>query len=74
MAEGKQVVAKDLELEEVELDEKGLDLRHVRDQAEREAIVRALNHASGKISAAADLLGISRPTIYDLIRKFDLKV
>ena len=74
MAEGKQIMAKDLELDEVSVDEAGFDLRHVRDQAERQAIMRALNHAGGKIGAAADLLGISRPTIYDLIRKFELKV
>lgn len=74
MAEGKQIMAKDLELDEVSADEAGFDLRHVRDLAERQAIMRALNHAGGKISAAADLLGISRPTIYDLIRKFELKV
>jgi two-component system NtrC family response regulator len=74
MAEGRQVVAKDLELEEVELDEKGLDLRHVREQAERQAILRALSHSAGKVSAAADMLGISRPTMYDMIRKLNLKV
>jgi two-component system NtrC family response regulator len=74
MAEGKQIQAKDLELEGVSRDEAQLDLRHVREQAEREAIMRAMSHAGGKISAAADLLGISRPTMYDFIRKFNLKV
>jgi two-component system NtrC family response regulator len=74
MAEGKQIVARDLELEEVPLDEKGLDLRHVREQAERLAIMRALSHSAGKVSAAADMLGISRPTMYDMIRKLNLKV
>jgi two-component system NtrC family response regulator len=74
MAEGKQIQAKDLELEGVSRDEAQLDLRHVREQAERQAIVRAMSHAGGKISAAADLLGISRPTMYDFIRKFNLKV
>jgi two-component system NtrC family response regulator len=74
MAEGKQIVARDLELEEVALDEKSLDLRHVREQAERQAILRALSHSAGKVSAAADMLGISRPTMYDMIRKLNLKV
>lgn len=75
MAEGKHVTTKDLELENAPGDEKNLlDLRHVRDEAERQAIHRALSHAAGKVSAAADLLGISRPTMYDLIRKFNLKV
>lgn len=71
MAEGKHITPKDLELENVSSDAKHLDLRHVRDEAERQAIQRALSHADGKISLAADLLGISRPTMYDLIRKFN---
>jgi two-component system NtrC family response regulator len=74
MAEGKHITSKDLELNTVSVDEKHLDLRHVRDEAERQAIQRALSHAAGKISTAADMLGISRPTMYDLIRKFNLKV
>jgi len=74
MAEGKHLTAQDLELSSTEIDERHLDLRRVRDDAERRAIQRALSHASGKVSAAADILGISRPTMYDLIRKFNLKV
>jgi two-component system NtrC family response regulator len=35
--------------------------------------MRALNHVRGKVSQAADLLGVSRPTMYDLLRKFDIK-
>src|SRR3989344_1972278 len=74
MAEGKQIVARDLELDEVSVEEAALDLRLVRDEAERQAIQRALSHAAGKISTAADMLGISRPTIYDMIRKLNIKV
>jgi len=74
MAEGKQITPKDLELEEVSVNDADFSLRIMRDQAERQAILRALSHAAGKVSAAADLLGISRPTMYDLIRKFNLKV
>jgi two-component system NtrC family response regulator len=74
MAEGKQVTAKDLELDEVATNDAVLTLRHMREQAERQAILRALGHAAGKITVAADLLGISRPTIYDLIKKYNLKV
>lgn len=74
MAEGKYITAKDLELEEVSVNQADFSLRFMRDQAERQAILRALNHAAGKVSAAADLLGVSRPTMYDLIRKYNLKV
>jgi two-component system NtrC family response regulator len=74
MAESKQITTNDLELTSPESE--GLinfALREVRDQAERQAIVRALGHSGGKITEAAELLGISRPTMYDLIRKFNLK-
>lgn len=74
MAEGKQVTAKDLELNEATANEADFSLRIMREQAERRAILRALSHAAGKITIAADLLGISRPTIYDLIKKYNLKV
>ena len=74
MAEGKQIVARDLELDEISVDERSFDLRQVREQAERQAVQRALNHAGGKVAAAADMLGVSRPTLYDLINKLNLKV
>ena len=73
MAEGRQVTAKDLELSEATANEADFSLRYMREQAERQAITRALSHAAGKITIAADLLGISRPTIYDLIKKYNLK-
>lgn len=74
MGEGKQVTSKDLELNDVVATEADFSLRHVREQAERQAVLRALSHANNKITVAADLLGISRPTMYDFIRKFNLKV
>jgi two-component system NtrC family response regulator len=44
-------------------------LRDARNRAEREAIARALAVSSGNISRAADLLGVTRPTLYDLLDK-----
>jgi two-component system NtrC family response regulator len=74
MAEHRQISAKDLELGGDSRDELAtFNLREIRDRADRQAILRALNHVGGKISQAADLLGISRPTMYDLLRKFGLK-
>jgi two-component system NtrC family response regulator len=74
MAEHKQITARDLELGGDSRDElASFNLREIRDRADRQAILRALNHVGGKISQAADLLGISRPTMYDLLRKFGLK-
>jgi two-component system NtrC family response regulator len=74
MAEGKQVTVKDLELDEAGGAQADFSLRLVRETAERQAVLRALSHANGKITEAAELLGVSRPTMYDFIRKFSLKV
>ena len=74
MAEQKQISAADLELGGTSPDELAtFNLREIRDRSDRKAIVRALNHVGGKVSQAAELLGISRPTMYDLMRKFGLK-
>jgi len=74
MANGNRITPKDLELEAPQAGIPTFNLREVREQAERQTVLRALTHADGKITKAADLLGISRPTIYDLIRKHDVKV
>jgi len=74
MAEGKQITPMDMELDQVSANQADFSMRHMREQAERQAILRALSHTGGKLSAAADLLGISRPTIYDLIRKLNMSV
>lgn len=74
MAEHKQITAKDLELGgEQATQAQTFDLREIREQAEKQAILRALSHVGGKISQAAELLGVSRPTMYDLIKKYNLK-
>ena len=74
MAEHKQITAKDLELgNESSSSTQTFDLREIREQAEKQAILRALSHCGGKISQAAELLGVSRPTMYDLIKKYNLK-
>jgi len=74
MYEGNQITAEDLELEEI--DEQGLafNLREVREKAEKKAVLRALNHAANNIAHASELLGVSRPTLYDLIRKLNVEV
>ncbi len=50
-----------------------LDLRTVREAAERQAIVAALARANGNIVRASELLGVSRPTLYDLMKKLAIK-
>lgn len=50
-----------------------LDLRCVREAAERQAIVSALARSNGNIVKASDILGVSRPTLYDLMRRLSIK-
>jgi two-component system NtrC family response regulator len=50
-----------------------LNLRQVRDEAEKQAVLRALGRVNGNLSKAADLLGVSRPTLYELMHRFGLK-
>jgi two-component system, NtrC family, response regulator len=50
-----------------------LNLREVREKAEASAVLRAMNYVGGNVSRAAELLGISRPTLYDLVNKYGLK-
>tara|TARA_R110002033_G_scaffold5071_4_gene22698 strand:+ start:1004 stop:2389 length:1386 start_codon:yes stop_codon:yes gene_type:complete len=74
MADGKLIGAKDLDLE---LDENAandlLNLKAAREAADRSAILRAISQTSGNISNAAKLLGISRPTLYDLLKQYKLQ-
>ena len=50
-----------------------LNLRAIRDRAEREAIVTALARTNANIGRAAELLGVSRPTLYDLMKRLVIK-
>ena len=51
-----------------------INLRQVRQDAEKGAIKLAVSMTEGNYSAAAKLLGITRPTLYDLVKKYDLKL
>jgi two-component system NtrC family response regulator len=66
MGDGAVVTAADLDLAQPETD-RSLNLRDARKRAERETITLALAEAEGNISKAAGLLGVSRPTLYDLL-------
>ena len=74
MAEGSLISAEDLDLTAAEAQPPdALNLRQVRDEAECKAVQRALLQTDHNISQAADLLGVSRPTLYDLMNKFGIK-
>ncbi len=73
MAEGKRLTAADLELEEASDGAPSLNLKEVRERAESAALMRALAQVDGNVSQAAKLLGVSRPTLYDLMRYHHVK-
>lgn len=73
MADGIQITPEDLELDEGDSEPVPLNLKEVREDAERKAILRALNHCNQNITDAAHALGITRPTLYNLLEKLGLK-
>ena len=72
MADGKSVTAIDLDLAERETPDP-INLKAVRESADRKAIRHALSRTDNNISGAAKLLGISRPTLYDLLKQYRLQ-
>jgi len=72
MCDSGLIEAPDLELA-ADINNQSLNLKVVRENAERDAIMKAVQRSNGKISHAATVLGVSRPTLYDLLEKYDLK-
>jgi two-component system NtrC family response regulator len=74
MADGNQITLDDVGLNEVQEDQEiCLDLRLVREQAEKGVIIAALARSDGNVLKAAEMLGVSRPTLYDLMHRYGLK-
>ena len=73
MADGPQIVAEDLGLGDSPATDEFMNLRQVRDEAEYKAIIKALARVDGNIVRAAELLGVSRPTLYDLMSRHGVK-
>jgi two-component system NtrC family response regulator len=72
MADGKLITADDLDLGAPD-DGPPINLKAARELADRKAIRHALARAEGNISGTARLLGVSRPTLYDLMKAYDLQ-
>ena len=76
MCDEGRITAQDLGLQAVadgESEPELLDLRAVRERAERQAVVTALARTDGNIVRAAELLSVSRPTLYDLMNRLQIK-
>ncbi len=78
MADGERVGCDDLGLPRPSADADGadvgdLDLRTLREATERQAIAAALARSNGNIVKASETLGVSRPTLYDLMKRLSIK-
>jgi two-component system, NtrC family, response regulator len=74
MADGKSVTAADLDLSRTANEEpQPINLRAAREVADRKAIRQAMSRTDNNISGAAKLLGVSRPTLYDLLKQYRLQ-
>ncbi len=72
MADGTEISEEDLELSDTPVETAPFNLREVRDAGEKRAIMRALAYTDGNISRTSELLGVTRPTLYNLLKKFDI--
>ncbi|MEL7445159.1 MAG: PEP-CTERM-box response regulator transcription factor [Pseudomonadota bacterium] len=74
MADGKMIGAEDLDFNGADQEQaEVLNLKAAREQSDRRVIRHALARSEGNISSTAKLLGISRPTLYDLLKQYDLQ-
>ena len=73
MADGNQITAADLGLNTGHAAPQPINLRQARENAERVAVSRALAQSDGNIAQAAEMLGVTRPTLYDLMAKIGMK-
>ncbi|MDL2356425.1 MAG: PEP-CTERM-box response regulator transcription factor [Pseudomonadota bacterium] len=74
MADGARIGVDDLALPGALAQQQPVNLRQARDAAEYRAMVTALARADGNIAKAAELLGVSRPTVYDLMHYHGVRV
>ncbi len=73
MSDDQYISADDLQLEQNEHTNMPFNLREVRDKAEVETILRAITYCDSNISKAAELLGLTRPTLYSLMAKHHIE-
>ncbi len=74
MAEGQRITAADLGLGDGGETSAILNLKQAREEADRKALQTAIATSDGNISQAAKILGVSRPTLYDLMKQYNINV
>jgi two-component system, NtrC family, response regulator len=72
MADGKRITENDLELSSSSNLAGAATLKEARESVERELIQQTLKRHLGKVTSAAAELGISRPTLYELMEKLGI--
>ncbi|MBK7814575.1 MAG: PEP-CTERM-box response regulator transcription factor [Rhodocyclaceae bacterium] len=73
MADNTQITADDVGLAAADDNPMAFDLRTIRETAEKTAVLAVMARVNGNIAKAAEMLGVSRPTLYDLMHRFGLK-
>ncbi len=73
MADGSRVTPDDLELDTQNMGYSGTTLKQAREAVERELIQRTLEKTGGNVTRAAGELGVSRPTLHELISRYSLR-
>ena len=75
MVDGSQITAQDVgfAVPEKAQEENSLDLRTIRENAEKNAIISAMGRVNGNVVKASEMLGVSRPTLYELLHRLGLK-
>ncbi len=73
MSDGAQILPEDLGIEVDSIQGQAFNLKEVREKAEYEALLNAFGLYDGNISRISEVLGVSRPTLYDLMSKHGIK-
>jgi two-component system NtrC family response regulator len=73
MAEAWYVTPENLELKTTLSSDDASTLKASRDHREKELVRLAMEKAEGNVTRAASYLGVSRPTLYQLLARYGLK-
>jgi len=72
MSDGKKISLEDMEMESLDIETKRMTLKDAREDVEKKLIIKAIARNDNNLSKAAADLGISRPTLYDMMDKLEI--